>query len=201
MHRNVITYCNRPYKDVDEMNEAMVAHWNKTVGKKDIIYILGDFSLNPKVATRFAEILNGYKILISGNHDATFVKHKKHKKMIQKYLDNGFDEVYQNKIITLKNGMNVRLSHLPYRTEEALQYDTRYIDYRPHDDGMFLLHGHLHGRYRKMGRLLDVGIDAHQKILSEDEVIKFLESNQEFIPSPLTEHYKNRPNRENMEGM
>ena len=30
-HDNVIKYSNRPFKDVEEMNERLVELWNKTV--------------------------------------------------------------------------------------------------------------------------------------------------------------------------
>ena len=34
-HVNIIRYCHRPFKDVDEMNEAMIANWDNTVGNDD----------------------------------------------------------------------------------------------------------------------------------------------------------------------
>ncbi|GAG13786.1 unnamed protein product [marine sediment metagenome] len=43
-HTNAIKYCNRPFKDKNEMNEAMIANWNaKVKSKDDIVYHLGDF--------------------------------------------------------------------------------------------------------------------------------------------------------------
>lgn len=33
----------RPYKNVKSMNKAIVRNWNKTVGKNDMVYHLGDF--------------------------------------------------------------------------------------------------------------------------------------------------------------
>lgn len=69
-HKNIITYENRPFADVDEMDGCLIDNWNSVVGKNDKIYILGDFALTSK--ERLAEIvhqLNGYKILILGNHD------------------------------------------------------------------------------------------------------------------------------------
>ena len=54
------------------MNEGLVKLWNEQVKPNDIVYILGDFSLNPKAVRDFAPRLNGIKHLILGNHDAPF---------------------------------------------------------------------------------------------------------------------------------
>ena len=43
-HANIIKYCNRPYKDPQEMNEAIIANWNAKVPQEGIVYHLGDFS-------------------------------------------------------------------------------------------------------------------------------------------------------------
>lgn len=43
-HKNIIKYENRPFKDIEEMDKAIIELWNKTVKKDDKIYILGDFS-------------------------------------------------------------------------------------------------------------------------------------------------------------
>jgi calcineurin-like phosphoesterase family protein len=190
-HTNVISYCNRPFANREEMNEHIIKIWNSTVKPQDTVFILGDFSLNPKIATQMALRLNGTKCLVSGNHDACFIGHKKSAKMVQKYQDNGFDVVFDHMTtMKLKDGTHVRLSHLPYIHNE---YDDRYRDFKPHDNGEILLHGHLHGRYIKNGRQIDVSWDANNgKILSEDDVIAIIKDPKEFIPSHITEFYKNR---------
>ena len=43
-HENILDYCRRPYNNIQEMNEALVENWNKTVKKEDTVYHLGDFS-------------------------------------------------------------------------------------------------------------------------------------------------------------
>ena len=42
-HTNVIKFDNRPFKDVEEMNNALIHNWNSVVKKNDIVYVLGDF--------------------------------------------------------------------------------------------------------------------------------------------------------------
>jgi hypothetical protein len=43
-HASIVAYCGRPFRDVDEMNEAMVAAWNSRVTHADTVYHLGDFA-------------------------------------------------------------------------------------------------------------------------------------------------------------
>jgi len=42
-HFNIIEYCNRPFKTVDEMNSKLIRFWNERVKPDDIVYFLGDF--------------------------------------------------------------------------------------------------------------------------------------------------------------
>jgi len=69
-HKNIIDYADRPFKDVQEMNDEMIYRWNKTVLPGDQIYILGDFALTDKATLEnILGVLNGRKFLIVGNHD------------------------------------------------------------------------------------------------------------------------------------
>ena len=36
-HANIISFCNRPFKDVEQMNEVMIANWNHVIGKDDSV--------------------------------------------------------------------------------------------------------------------------------------------------------------------
>jgi len=70
-HRNIIKYCDRPFKDVDHMNEVIVQNWNNTVQHNDHIYVLGDvsFEKDRKKLTHTLRRLNGVKHIVWGNHD------------------------------------------------------------------------------------------------------------------------------------
>jgi len=70
-HANIIKFCNRPFKSVSEMNDFIVDTWNKTVGKNDIVYFLGDMAYGRgSRKTRFwLEKLNGNIVFIKGYHD------------------------------------------------------------------------------------------------------------------------------------
>ena len=41
-HRNIISYCDRPFRDVDDMNAGLVERWNDTVRPGDEVIVLGD---------------------------------------------------------------------------------------------------------------------------------------------------------------
>ena len=78
-HSNMLKFEpeNRPFTNVDEMNEAIIQYWNAKVKPGDEVYILGDFCFDTKGnrATNFLRRLNGQKFLVKGNHDA-FLKAK-----------------------------------------------------------------------------------------------------------------------------
>ena len=41
-HKNIIEYENRPFLTTEEMDNALIVNWNKTVKKTDKIFILGN---------------------------------------------------------------------------------------------------------------------------------------------------------------
>jgi len=86
-HANIIRYCARPFKDLYTMNRELILRWNAVVGPRDRVYHLGDFALGKsQYWPDFFKKLNGYKILIRGNHDA-------HARIMKEKV--GFSEVYE----------------------------------------------------------------------------------------------------------
>jgi len=101
-HKNIIKpdYCNRPFKDVDEMNTTIIRNWNRVVKPDDTVYVLGDFALGKKKKVAYwISRLNGYKILILGNHDRHFLEREFKSQKLQHFRDLGFDEVYGNMLV------------------------------------------------------------------------------------------------------
>lgn len=45
-HANIIKMCERPFPDVETMNESMIAAWNERVRGNDTVYVVGDKLLN-----------------------------------------------------------------------------------------------------------------------------------------------------------
>lgn len=69
-HENIIRLANRPFKNVQEMNETIISNWNNKVKDEDTVYILGDISFGEDIDRDIIlKKLKGKKILIKGNHD------------------------------------------------------------------------------------------------------------------------------------
>lgn len=78
-HQNIIKYCNRPFRDADHMNTALIRNWNSRVKHGDTVFHLGDFCCygaergvpGTKIKSdSWIEQLCGNIIHIRGNHDA-----------------------------------------------------------------------------------------------------------------------------------
>lgn len=122
-HTNIIKYCNRPFKDVYEMNEVLIDNWNKTINEDDEIFHLGDLALGGKANFKdIARNLNGKKYLIRGNHDNWSV---------DTYESVGFT-VLKNPPIKLSNYKLV-LSHVPAQDNQM-------------PEGFVNVHGHIHDK-------------------------------------------------------
>lgn len=77
-HSRIIELSKRPFKDVQEMDETMIARWNAKVAPTDLVYHLGDFAVGGDVygddALPYLRRLNGKVTLIVGNHDNRALK-------------------------------------------------------------------------------------------------------------------------------
>ena len=74
-HSNIINFCSRPFKNTEEMDNAIIDNWNSCVGEDDIIFHLGDVSYHSSNNIQnILKRLNGTKYLILGNHDSKYVK-------------------------------------------------------------------------------------------------------------------------------
>lgn len=100
-HANIIRFCNRPFKDVSHMNEAIISNWNRVVGQEDIVFHLGDFCLGGSAEwINVLSRLNGKIYLISGNHDIknlrqNYTKYFEHISM-QMYIEVDKQKMYLN---------------------------------------------------------------------------------------------------------
>ena len=121
-HKNIIRFSNRPYPNLDLMHECMILNHNDYVAPGDISIWVGDVAfLNDNAANEIIRQLNGYKILIIGNHDIQGNGVKK--------LD--FDELHSVKHVEVEYGMRT--------------YDLVFTHYPCNfDAGTINIHGHEH---------------------------------------------------------
>lgn len=160
-HTNIIRYCDRPFRDVDEMDRALVDRWNETVDPDDEVWVLGDFALGRIAVTLpMARELHGTKVLVAGNHDRCWHGHgDRARRWTDRYLEAGFAEVRQGDVRLQVGATSVLACHFPYRGDS--QPHDRYLGHRPVDEGEWLLHGHVHERWGQEGRMINVGVDVN----------------------------------------
>jgi calcineurin-like phosphoesterase family protein len=72
-HSNIVRYANRPFKDVEEMNAALITNYNSVVSDKDIVFFLGDIAFGGENVTYALEHMKGTIHYILGNHDKRYV--------------------------------------------------------------------------------------------------------------------------------
>lgn len=126
-HTNIIKYCNRPFKDAEEMNEKIIENFNSVLTDEDTLYILGDIGMGknttPADVARMLGRIKGKKILIAGNHDETLIK----KPVVREQLGG------IHKQLLIKDATNyVFLCHYP-----MLHWDKSH-------NGSINLYGHIH---------------------------------------------------------
>ena len=129
-HANIIRFCNRPFKDVEQMNEVMIANWNRVIGTDDTVFHLGDFCLGGAAEwTKILDRLNGKIYLILGNHDLKNIR--------QGFIDK-FEHVAMQMHIEIGK-QKIYLCHYPF-----LCFEGGYKD-------VWQLFGHVHSRNNNTG--------------------------------------------------
>jgi len=134
-HKNIIQYCHRPFKTVNEMNEHMISMWNSVVSENDVVLHLGDFALTSRQHLRsIRDQLKGDIILIPGNHD--------HPSRLQNFNIFVLDSLYSEGVNIIKE--NMIFSHRPLLNVPG---------------SMVNVHGHIHDK-PSYGKYLNVCVDV-----------------------------------------
>jgi len=133
-HKNIIKYCKRPFEDLEEMHDVMIDNWNRVVNSKDVVIHVGDFALADKIRIKdLLDQLNGYFILISGNHDRRGQKSWEDNSGILKYYK-GFMKINNSQII---------FRHRPdYKLKKKI-----------------VIHGHIHEKKSKQKNHINVSVE------------------------------------------
>ena len=129
-HANIVAYCNRPYSNTDEMDEAIFANL-EALPTDCTLWILGDVAMRGSefaegIAKRLASLPYKIKIL-GGNHD------KGKTKIYQKH---GLLEHKSGRAIYDIDGLKVSMGHYPMTDDE--------VPVR----GSLYLHGHVHDKFK-----------------------------------------------------
>ena len=77
-HRNVLQFDHRPFREISEMDAALIKLWNMRVDADDHIYMLGDICYkSDKSEEWYLRQLKGHKHLVVGNHDRHLLTNEK----------------------------------------------------------------------------------------------------------------------------
>lgn len=144
-HKNVIKFCNRPYTDVDEMNDKLIENWNNTITNKDIVFVLGDtfwFNDSEKIK-KVLNSLNGKMIyFIPGNHD-DFEKY-------YRIFDNDRYVFCEDIVVLYTSKYEIWLCHYPLTT----------WPHRVNNENCINLFGHIHSK-KDITEGIDQNLNLH----------------------------------------
>ena len=158
----------RGFESVAEHDQALINHWNAVVSPDDDVWVLGDFALGDfAVSMERARALKGRKTLIAGNHDRLSPAYHYKDDAARLRAEAKHIDAYRSVFSTLHNTGPVVVnglpsqciaSHFPYDGDRTSR--ERYVEFRPPNDGAWLLHGHVHGAWRMRDHQINVGVDA-----------------------------------------
>ena len=123
-HENILKMCRRPFGSIGEMNEALIAAWNRRVTGNDTVFILGDLFFRCDDPEAVLQRLKGKKRLIVGNHDSSWMDRVD----LSRYF------VSVDSLLEITDGSRcITLCHYPLLTwKHKLRQNS------------FMIHGHIH---------------------------------------------------------
>ncbi len=187
-HANILKFePNRPWDETHQMNVGLVERLAALLSAGDELWHLGDIALGYLNATLpFLAMVGVPVTLVAGNHDRL---HPYHGERAERFI-----EVYREKCqlahlvltntrLTLVDGTEVQVSHFPYPDPSRAGREDRhgrlvgdkFAEWRPVDEGGWLLCGHVHGSWRQRARQINVGVDAWGgRPVSEEELVELI---------------------------
>lgn len=165
-HKNIITYSQRPFSSVEEMNQKLIDNWNYVVKPNDIVYHLGDFAFCHYLQfVSLLKQLNGNINIVLGNHDKMIIKKQVH--LVTAKLVNTINNYFELNILNKK----FILFHFPLRSWNKKHHNS------------YHLYGHVHGNMDSQlyGKSMDVGVDSklitqEYRPLHIEEIITYLDT-------------------------
>lgn len=159
---------------VEAMDAGLIDRWNSVVNPDDTVYVLGDWAMGrAENGISKARRLHGNKFLIPGNHDKCWFGGKKdHKGWVSFFESAGFTILANsvddgNGIVDLSHlfpevSEGVIACHFPYNDPSDPRVGDRFAAYKPEDTGKWLIHGHVHDKWKIKAaeREINVGVDV-----------------------------------------
>jgi calcineurin-like phosphoesterase family protein len=178
-HKNIIKYCNRPFANVGEMNNILIANINEVADVDDELWILGDLAMGKlDESLSWVSQIRPKVQLVAGNHDRCWIGERTTKPIEQwedqcrRYLDAGIEGLWEYASHTISE-RTVYLSHFPYQGDHT--DEDRFAEWRLPDRGRWLLCGHIHNLWKQQVRQINVGIDVRDYYpVSEQEVSELI---------------------------
>lgn len=154
-HKNIIKYCDRPFKDIDEMDREIIKRHNEVVKPGDTVIHAGDFALcrNPQ---SYISKLNGDHIFIRGSHD--------------RWMGRSYHEIWERTI----NGISIVVCHYPMIIWGKSHYGSFQL----------FGHIHKGGRHQipLNGKQLNIGVDTNNFYpYSFDQIIQIMKDKPDNI--------------------
>jgi calcineurin-like phosphoesterase family protein len=150
-HKNIIKFDGikeyRNFDTIEEHDAELVRRWNSVVGKKDIVWVLGDFCFGKRNLSIAGE-LNGIKKLVLGNHDTY---------QSADYLK------YFHKLYGAVEYRGAILTHVPVHHEQFERF-------------RYNIHGHLHNNIINDERYLCVSAEQINLTPVNDDELRFFRS-------------------------
>jgi len=187
-HDKVRGYCDRPFSNVDEMDDVLIQRYNSCVGAEDVAYIMGDVTLGVD-AMKYLRRLNGMKLIVpSLDHDKRWVDGLAGKDTQNVVVLPPLHFVRYPRFAVEGRGLWVTLCHYEMASWPASHYNQggkgKYSGspgLRGHQHGgkkivSVQLHGHHHGNHlpTRLGQL-DVSVDAWDGYpVSLEDVVKLV---------------------------
>jgi calcineurin-like phosphoesterase family protein len=162
-HHNIIKFCNRPFKNVEEMNSTLIKNWNSVVPKDGVTFLLGDVGFGSASDLRkIIDQLNGKIFLINGNHDNPAKNDLCIKRFEQFNVAN--DERWKDYF-----ELKVEDKDAPRGVQTIVLFHYPILEWNGKFHGYWHTHGHSHNNIHKSNfgedyyrnKVIDVGVDGN----------------------------------------
>lgn len=153
-HKRIIEYSNRPFKDVEEMNETLIHNNNEVVTKNDVVVHGGDFGWLKTIhdAEKIIKRLNGTHLFVRGSHD--------------RWMNKFYHEIWQKRF----GDKFIVVCHYAMLVWPRSHYNS------------ILLFGHSHGHLNSkiQGQCYDIGVDNNNFYpISEEQIFEIMKNKED----------------------